>query len=34
MACPTKALKFKTLEEISDKKKKEYLVNITKKQDK
>ena len=34
MACPTKALKFKTLEEISDKKRREYLVNITKKQDK
>ncbi|MEE8360133.1 MAG: 4Fe-4S dicluster domain-containing protein [Candidatus Omnitrophota bacterium] len=33
-ACPTKALKFKTLEEISEKKRKDYLVNITKKQDK
>lgn len=29
MACPSKALKFKTLEEVSGKKRKEYLVNIT-----
>jgi len=33
-SCPTKSLQFKTLEEISEKKRKEYLVNITKSSDK
>ena len=29
IACPSKALKFKTIEEINKEKRKEYLVNIT-----